>query len=250
MSDSPPVPDSALPPLFLWRGGWLMLLPSLHNRPHRHVAASLLVGLDGDVRVDADGEVMQGRVVLVAPEREQDLASDGPVAVIHLDPDEPAWCALKAHGLSTARQQWLCQQLGQLAAAPQPQRATVVIEALREGAESAPLDPRIARCCQYLKDSDPLPGVAVLAARAGLSESRFRHLFREQMGVTLKRYLLHLKCQRALMLWKSGMSFTELAVAAGFYDQPHLNRTLRAMFDALPSRYARERPVRIVHLPM
>ena len=59
---------------------------------------------------------------------------------------------------------------------------------------------------------------------------------------------IHLKCQRALALWRSGMNFTELAVAAGFYDQPHLNRTLRAMFDALPSRYARGLPVQVVHL--
>ena len=56
---------------------------------------------------------------------------------------------------------------------------------------------------------------------------------------------------RAVARWQGqtqGMNFTELAVAAGFYDQPHLNRTLRAMFDSLPSRYARGLPVQVVHL--
>ncbi len=90
-------------------------------------------------------------------------------------------------------------------------------------------------------------GGAALAEAVGLSESRFRHLFREELGVNLKRFQLHLKCQRALTLWRDGMSLTDLALAAGFYDQPHLNRTLRAMFDTLPSRYARAFPIQVEH---
>ena len=95
----------------------------------------------------------------------------------------------------------------------------------------------------------PCAGVTTPPAEAvGLSESRFRHLFREELGVNLKRFQLHLKCQRALTLWRDGMSLTDLALAAGFYDQPHLNRTLRAMFDTLPSRYARAFPIQVEHL--
>ncbi|HCE41194.1 MAG TPA: AraC family transcriptional regulator, partial [Alcanivorax sp.] len=42
-------------PLYLWEGGWCMLAPRLHNRPHRHVAASLLVGLAAPIRVQLAG---------------------------------------------------------------------------------------------------------------------------------------------------------------------------------------------------
>jgi len=121
-------------------------------------------------------------------------------------------------------------------------------EATQRGLDLMPLDPRIADACGLMRAGETAPSMDALAAHANLSASRFRHLFREQLGVSLKRYQLHLKCQRALALWRSGMNFTELAVAAGFYDQPHLNRTLRAMFDSLPSRYARGLPVQVVHL--
>ena len=104
--------------------------------------------------------------------------------------------------------------------------------------------------CRTLRRGDDAAGLggAALAEAVGLSESRFRHLFREELGVNLKRFQLHLKCQRALTLWRDGMSLTDLALAAGFYDQPHLNRTLRAMFDTLPSRYARAFPIQVEHL--
>ncbi len=252
MSVSSPVSHPRLlTPLFLWQGGWLMALSSLHNQPHQHVAASLLVGLDKDIRVTCEGREENARAVLVAPECQQSLHSDGPVAILHLDPDEPAWRSLALQQpLPASRQQWLSDTLRSLcrmeiAAA---QVATFLAQ-LRQLASPPPLDARIAASCAWLREApEPAPTMATVAQQAGLSESRFRHLFREQTGVTFKRYLLHLKCQRALSLWHSGMNFTELAVLAGFYDQPHLNRTLRAMFDALPSGYARGQTVQVVSL--
>ena len=69
MSQSSPASHPRLlTPLFLWRGGWLMALSSLHNQPHQHVAASLLVGLEKDIRVTRDGRVLCARAVLVPPE--------------------------------------------------------------------------------------------------------------------------------------------------------------------------------------
>lgn len=246
LSPSPAVP---LTPLFLWQGGWLMVMPAIDNQPHQHVAASLLIGLQQPIRVTVEGRALQQRVVLVPPDMPQSLSSPGPVAVMHLDPDEPAWRALaRQDGLDEQQQRWCCEQIAGLVQAGSEVQARQLLHGLRRQAEPLPLDPRIADACHHMRTCDVAPTMEALAAQANLSASRFRHLFREQLGVSLKRYQLHLKCQRALALWRSGMNFTELAVAAGFYDQPHLNRTLRAMFDALPSRYARGLPVQVVHL--
>ncbi|CUR47915.1 Transcriptional regulator, AraC family [Alloalcanivorax xenomutans] len=237
-----------LSPLFIWQGGWLMLASSLRNRPHRHVAASLLVGLEGPLRVQIAGHWVGSPLVWVAPDVEQALESPGPVAVLHLDPDDGAWRGLPVQGPGGALPESRLPGFREALAGLREQSGVEAVRALRERLRAAapPLDPRIAAACQALRRED-LDG-ARLASAAGLSESRFRHLFREQVGVSLKRFQLHLKCQRALRLWRDGMSFAELAGAVGFYDQPHLNRTLRAMFDALPSRYARAFPVQVVHL--
>ncbi len=243
------LPDLPLTPLFLWQGGWLMVMPAIDNQPHQHVAASLLVGLDQPLRVTVEGRLFQQRVVLVPPDVPQSLNSRGPVAVIHLDPDEPAWRTLaRLGGLDEQQQRWCSEQIAALVQTSSEARARQFLHGLRRLAEPLPLDPRVADACGLMRAGEMAPSMDALAEHTNLSASRFRHLFREQLGVSLKRYQLHLKCQRALALWRSGMNFTELAVAAGFYDQPHLNRTLRAMFDSLPSRYARGLPVQVVHL--
>ena len=82
--NTPPLPDVPLTPLFLWQGGWLMVMPAIDNQPHQHVAASLLVGLEQPIRVTVEGRLCQKRVVLVPPDVPQSLNSQGPVAVVHL----------------------------------------------------------------------------------------------------------------------------------------------------------------------
>ncbi|MFP1682015.1 helix-turn-helix domain-containing protein [Alloalcanivorax sp. C16-1] len=245
---SKPVPRS---PLYLWEGGWCMLAPHLHNRPHRHVAASLLVGLAAPIQVQLAGHGVTADAVWAAPDVDQALSSDGPVAVLHLDPDHRAWRALRLQGpggeFPLAAHPDFAAALRALAAAPSVPGALALRDALQAG-EPRPLDDRVRAACLSLRRGDGEVGGAELAAAVGLSESRFRHLFRQELGVNLKRFQLHLKCQRALTLWRDGMSLTDLALAAGFYDQPHLNRTLRAMFDTLPSRYARAFPVQVEHL--
>ncbi|MEP3652722.1 MAG: AraC family transcriptional regulator, partial [Alloalcanivorax venustensis] len=76
-----------------------MLAPHLHNRPHSHVAASLLVSLGREpIRVQLAGHWITADAVWAAPDVDQALDSDGPVAVLHLDPDHRAWRALRLQG--------------------------------------------------------------------------------------------------------------------------------------------------------
>ena len=246
---SPDALTRLLSPLYIWPGGWLVLLSAMDNRPHQHVAASLLVSLEGALQVTVNDHCLRQPLVRVPPEARQSLHSDGPVAVMHLDPDEPAWWALREAGSDAQLPLSLLREGLQALADGQnhADRAADFIHRLRQADPVNPPDARVIHACQRLRDDNRLD-LETLAAGASLSASRFRRLFSEQLGVTFKRYVLHLKCQRALSLWESGMTLTELAVAAGFYDQPHLNRTLRAMFDALPSRYARGQSVQVVDL--
>ena len=51
---------------YLWHDHFLLLSHGHHNTAHRHVAASLIVGLDGPLRVQVDGTWHEGRLFLVA----------------------------------------------------------------------------------------------------------------------------------------------------------------------------------------
>lgn len=89
--------------------------------------------------------------------------------------------------------------------------------------------------------------IARLAARAYLSEDRFRHLFREQAGISVGRYLLWERLLTALDEAAKGASLSEAAHAAGFADQAHLSREFRATFGLTPSEvFKNSRLVQVV----
>jgi AraC-like DNA-binding protein len=247
--------------LFLWSDGWMMLAGPIRNRRHRHVAASLLFGLDQPLVVEAAGQLFSGRAVLVAPDVVQSLDSGGDTLVVHLDPDSPLWLPLSGV-VETARVlPWgtvEAECLAALMGCDDAGEARAVLGSM-PGFADAPtasggmsgagssrqhcrartgLDQRALGLARRLREDMPERlDLAGLADQAGLSAARLSRLFRDAFGVTPKRFLLHLKMQRALHQWQPGMSATELAQAAGFYDQPHLIRTAREMFDALPSSF-------------
>lgn len=234
--------------LCLWSGDWLFVGSPQANRPHRHVAASLLCGLHQPFELEVRGERRMTRLALVAPEVPQALTPppDGAMLIVHLDPDTDAWRSLAGHLAKgaesldlpfdpawSAMAEALFSQPGALAAGAL--RATL-LQSLR--CPGAPLDARVSAVAARLRNAPPdRLDAAALAAAVDLSVSRLIRLFREQTGVTLRRFLLHLKASELFQLWRSGMSVSALAAASRFYDQPHLVRTTREMFDALPSDY-------------
>jgi AraC-like DNA-binding protein len=76
-----------------------------------------------------------------------------------------------------------------------------------------------------------------LATEVELSTSRLMHLFRETMGVPLRRFLMWQRLRRAVVILARGASATEAAHEAGFTDTAHLNRVLKMMLGMRPSDF-------------
>lgn len=68
------------------------------------------------------------------------------------------------------------------------------------------------------------------AGIAFLSESRFSHLFVEEVGLPFRTYLLWRRMSRAVSFLSAGHRLTEAAHAAGFADSAHFSRTFLRMF--------------------
>jgi len=228
--------------LFLWPDHWQVVGQLIANRPHRHISASLLVGLDRPFRLQVDGQWRLTRAALVAPDVVQALDPGmASMWIAQLDPDSDHWRALVPVAGSASSVDldlgdgWFTAVQGQDCAG-----VAACLEALvsATGRAPVPLDARVRRVCDVLRRELPdRLDVGALAAEVGLSASRLTHLFRQQTGVPLRRFLLHLKMNRALAFWRPDRPVSHLAMEAGFYDQPHLVRTARNMFDALPSEY-------------
>ena len=69
-----------------------------------------------------------------------------------------------------------------------------------------------------------------IADELAISESRFLHLVREELGVSWRPYLLWRRLLCAIQAIKSGKNMTESAYLAGFSDSPHLCRTIKNLF--------------------
>jgi AraC-like DNA-binding protein len=71
---------------------------------------------------------------------------------------------------------------------------------------------------------------AEVASQLALSESRFLHLFSEELGVSWRPYLLWRRIICAVQAMINSSSATDAAHLAGFSDSAHLSRTFRNNF--------------------
>ncbi|MFC8042522.1 helix-turn-helix domain-containing protein [Nocardia sp. NPDC057353] len=94
-----------------------------------------------------------------------------------------------------------------------------------------PTDPRIAAVLRDLLD-DPAGarGAAGCAAAAGLSTSRFLHLFGAQTGTSFRRYRLWARMLRAGRGIAAGGDLTRAAADAGFASPSHFSDSFHALF--------------------
>ncbi|MFN3667049.1 MAG: helix-turn-helix domain-containing protein [Sediminibacterium sp.] len=102
-----------------------------------------------------------------------------------------------------------------------------------------PLDERIATALIRIREGiNESVSAASLASAVYLSEHRFLHLFKEQMGVPLRQYVLWQRLAAGTRAFIEGKSSKEAAYEAGFSDPAHFSRTFAQMFGAQPSSYA------------
>lgn len=79
-----------------------------------------------------------------------------------------------------------------------------------------------------------------LAARVHLSTDRFLHLFKEQLGLPLRHYVLSQRCVVSTRAFFNGMSLKQAAYEGGFSDPAHFSRTFSQFNGAKPSDYLKQ----------
>jgi AraC-like DNA-binding protein len=99
------------------------------------------------------------------------------------------------------------------------------------------IDPRVSHAIAALSEgADDLVSASHAATSAGLSASRFQHLFTREVGVPFRRYRAWQRMRHAIREIVKGGTFTRAAHAAGFFDQAHFAHDFRRTFGAPASR--------------
>jgi AraC family transcriptional regulator len=78
---------------------------------------------------------------------------------------------------------------------------------------------------------------AELAERAGVSESHFRRIFQEAMGLSPHRYVLRLRLERVHeLLTRTSFSIARVAAQCGFNSQSHMTSCFAQAYGITPAR--------------
>jgi len=232
--------------LFLWRGRALVIGPGIDSRFHAHFATQLTWGLDApfQARLAPDQPWTSTRAAIFASNQPHQIHCDATL-LAHLFVDLPQ-CARSSELIAAfdgtprfAQVQTGLEQarLGRfdLQQAEQLSQAWLSCAAPHQQARPG-FDQRIS---QALASIAAHPGLlqsgAALAAGVHLSASRFTHLFRQQTGLSLSRYLLWSRLLDGVEAVARGDNMTHAAHAAGFADLAHMSRTFRNTFGVVPS---------------
>lgn len=106
-------------------------------------------------------------------------------------------------------------------------------------------DKRILNSIGRIQDSKANMPLAELANDAGISPSRFRHLFREETGIAFSAYRLWMKTRNAILFLSQRPDLALAAYEGGFADQAHFSRIFRRSFGMSPSGFSRNDTFRI-----
>ena len=120
---------------------------------------------------------------------------------------------------------------------------------LIEDVPDEPLDERIAEAIGYIDELETKRVAAgELAEQIALSESRFLHLFKSEMQLTVRKYLMWRRAVDCAILVVGGSSITEAAHATGFTDSAHFANVFKQNFGlSLSSALGQDsRPVLVV----
>ncbi|WP_072371341.1 AraC family transcriptional regulator [Hyphomicrobium sp. NDB2Meth4] len=236
----------------LWHvdAGWSVFAgPLAHNAPHAHSTAVYLAGLYDTFRLrigNGAWHTCRAAVIRAGTTYEFDV-SGAPLGVLYLEPSmgraevfaplmrnaEEVDGALVGSG-DVALMRNLFEQRP---ASGELHDMTADALAFARSSARRALDPRISHAIGLLQsDHSELVSAEQLARTAGLSISRFQHLFTAEVGVPFRRYRGWQRLRTAIRDAAAGSSLTQAAHAAGFADQAHFSRAFRTAFGAPPSR--------------
>jgi AraC family transcriptional regulator len=255
-----PTPQSLIH-LYVWHERFLYLGPGARTTPHRNHAATWLIAHRGKMRVElGDGQVLEDEAIYVPSETEfATISAPARIAALYWEPESDSFLRAAAKFDAQSPRAFQCEyantaELASLARADLPlDTADALLHKVfglnPQGiAPTGLLDERIAEAITFLRvQPNAYESIETLAERVHLSPSRFQHLFKEQIGIPVRRYVLWQKMRQALNLAMAGESLTSAALTAGFADSAHLSRTVRAIMGVAPEFLFKHRQRLVVH---
>lgn len=207
--------------------------------PHSHLAVHFIAGLDGPVHCVVSGDSFDADAVFIASDVVHTAyAETGDMLVFLFD--------TAGSIAEEAQKQYLCgrpyfcgdketvEKLREIWKNNPPAQADSLITQLLglDTVGNTLRDERIPQVLEYLRSLDEVPEdiTAQLCAKVCLSPSRLSHLFKENVGISLHRYLAMDKMRKGYIHFQKYGNITEASMRAGFDSPSHFAATCKRMF--------------------
>lgn len=227
--------------IYIGEGFAVALTNSLNIQPHKHNALQITVSVEFNRKLQCHTEhgLINGEVILIPPLTNHAFAEETGLVLIILIDDESIVAESISEGdvksLDEADFQNLKDSLSEANDLAVIQSCLLKTKFFRKLLRR-PLDKRIRNLIAKLKDDEDFSLTAANSAGAcNLSESRFLHLFKKELGLPFRKYIQWIKLKRALKYIEMGNSITEAAHFGGFSDSAHLSRYFKDTFGLTPS---------------
>lgn len=237
--------------LFLWRDFFLYVGKGLSTQQHKHHALQIAIALDHCFLLEVEDAVINNCSYAVLGPDVPHYCDGSNSTILFLNIYPETHLGLSLVGNLLQEQRFIYSSEDQL-----KKPARKIFNSVHEGQPSAliyaqclellhqfnhrirkmELDARIQQALDYIHNSSShsirLSEVANIAC---LSEGRLTHLFKAQVGIPIRRYILWTRTCDALQKISEGEDLTGAAIEAGFSDSAHLSRTFQMVFGLPPT---------------
>jgi AraC-like DNA-binding protein len=108
----------------------------------------------------------------------------------------------------------------------------------RRLAQTRAVRPEIAWSVACIERTRGRVSIAALRKQTGFSKARLATLFRDEIGLTPKRYARTVRFRHVLRMLQDGRaSLADVALEAAYYDQPHMTAEFRALGGVTPRAF-------------
>lgn len=112
-------------------------------------------------------------------------------------------------------------------------------------------NPAVIYSVEQLNNKNGTPRIAEIRDKIGYSRRHFSGLFKQLVGITPKQYAKICRFQYTLTLMhhRDIRDWADVALAGGYYDQPHFNRDFKRLSGISPTEYYRNQGNAKNHVP-
>jgi AraC-like DNA-binding protein len=244
---------SAAPCALIWPAALILWGPGHNSSRHRHHGVQLVMALRGSLKIHdgRDRKWIRCRAALVRPDAPHEVeAAKVHILLAFVDAESNLGAGLLERVRADIAPlddhlvaEWR-RELGRVSALKSARVESWVRRGLLNGRRAPRIHPRVRRVLLVIREELGAGhdfSLKRLAAIAGLSQSRFMHVFTESVGAPLRPYILWLRVQNACGHMMRGATVTAAAHRSGFADTAHLTRTIRRMLGTTPGELLQRR---------